>query len=575
MGINLGAFASPILCGWLVDNTRGRYHSGFALAGFGMTLALVTYLIGLRWVVELDQKSGSPLSEESKSRAEESGPEAPMAESLLNRWAPGLLGMLGCILGVGSPLLALAAWISWDTVLALELAAICALVVAGIAHAVRQKARDQVLAILLLAAFAILFWAGSGQSGNAINLWAEQNTNRYLTQPAPEVDLYPETAVMDESGEEPASSPGWWERLGNMFRRLPAKETGEPQGWKEWWGSCWNPVPTAWFQSINPLLIMLLAPLMAILWTWLGRRGLNPSIPTKMALGLLLMALAFGLMAGGAVREAVQTSVPYRGASLPPSLVVNAQRQLCRAQALGDPLPYAAGCLYCDLSSKKIWVIGVLPDLVRDEIVGDTAPADFVAKIEELRKRTEEAGAGSPGWRIMIPLDSVPPGLDLRFAGLGKPAGNKEISFSPGDRLLTSRIVLEEKDMRGLKVAAGDPDLRSSLDDLMIKSNSHRISPTWLLGFFLLATLGELCLSPIGLSMVSQLAPPRFATMLMSVWLLTFSFGNFLGGAWGERWGVWAPVSYFVTAAIVLGTGTLVLVCLIGQIRKLMHGADR
>ena len=55
MGINLGAFASPLLCGWLVENTQGRYHSGFTVAGIGMVLALLTYLIGLRWVVELDQ----------------------------------------------------------------------------------------------------------------------------------------------------------------------------------------------------------------------------------------------------------------------------------------------------------------------------------------------------------------------------------------------------------------------------------------------------------------------------------------------------------------------------------------
>ena len=64
MGINLGALASPILCGWLVENTRGRFHAGFALAGFGMLLALLTYLIGQPWIQELDQTSG-PMSNET------------------------------------------------------------------------------------------------------------------------------------------------------------------------------------------------------------------------------------------------------------------------------------------------------------------------------------------------------------------------------------------------------------------------------------------------------------------------------------------------------------------------------
>src|SRR6185295_10893196 len=52
MGINLGAFVSPLLCGWLAENTRGRFHSGFTVAGLGMVVALLTYLVGLRWIVE-------------------------------------------------------------------------------------------------------------------------------------------------------------------------------------------------------------------------------------------------------------------------------------------------------------------------------------------------------------------------------------------------------------------------------------------------------------------------------------------------------------------------------------------
>ena len=55
MGINLGALISPLLCGWLKENTRGQYHSGFTVAAIGMVIALLTYLLGLRWIVEVDQ----------------------------------------------------------------------------------------------------------------------------------------------------------------------------------------------------------------------------------------------------------------------------------------------------------------------------------------------------------------------------------------------------------------------------------------------------------------------------------------------------------------------------------------
>src|SRR5205807_7049185 len=44
MGINLGAFLSPLVCGWLAENTLGRYHSGFTMAGIGMLCGLLIYL---------------------------------------------------------------------------------------------------------------------------------------------------------------------------------------------------------------------------------------------------------------------------------------------------------------------------------------------------------------------------------------------------------------------------------------------------------------------------------------------------------------------------------------------------
>ncbi|CAN5464020.1 hypothetical protein BH10PLA2_BH10PLA2_22480 [soil metagenome] len=568
MGINLGAFASPILCGWLVENTRGRYHAGFALAGFGMLLALVTYLVGLRWVVELDQKTSENSDRHQPGVPGLADRPTTLSSSWLNRAAPLLLTALGITVAMIVLPLAWIGWISWDNLLGLELAALCALVIAAIAGAVSGKQRDQVLAIVLLALFAILFWAGSGQSGNAINLWADQNTNRYLTRPAPEVALFSDSVAADEAGN--FETEGWWERWSNMFRPLPAKAAVDKvPTWGEWWANSWNPIPTAWFQSINPLLILLLAPFMAILWTGLSRRGVNPSIPTKMALGLLLMALAFGLMLVGASREAQSTSVGFSG-KLPPTLTVNEQGQLCRRGRPGEPSHiYAAGRLFYEAGDHCFKIVGVLPDLVRDEIVGDTAPAEFLAAIDRLKKDVTESGQ-----KVEVRFDQKPPGFDLRYAGFGIPTGNNRLNYDSTTGTLRASSVLEENEIRGLKVAGGNPELRASLNELMVKSNTARVSPLWLAGFFLLTTLGELCLSPIGLSMVSQLAPARFASLLMSVWLLTFSFGNFLAGALGERWGVWPPLPYFATISAVLAIGTMVLLLFRKFIRRLMHGVE-
>jgi len=56
------------------------------------------------------------------------------------------------------------------------------------------------------------------------------------------------------------------------------------------------------------------------------------------------------------------------------------------------------------------------------------------------------------------------------------------------------------------------------------------VSPLWLMAVYLLHTVGELCLSPVGLSAMTKLAPARVSGLLMGVWFLSLSMGNYLGG---------------------------------------------
>ena len=74
-------------------------------------------------------------------------------------------------------------------------------------------------------------------------------------------------------------------------------------------------VPTAWFQSINPLMILILAPLLSTFWGWLDSKGRGISIPRKMGHGLILLGLGFNVLIfallsrGGDVNELPDTSV--------------------------------------------------------------------------------------------------------------------------------------------------------------------------------------------------------------------------------------------------------------------------
>jgi POT family proton-dependent oligopeptide transporter len=100
-------------------------------------------------------------------------------------------------------------------------------------------ARDRTIAMLIIFAFNILFWMFYEQAGNSFTFLADQIVDRVLG--------------------------------GFVF-------------------------PTAWFQSVSALAVIVLAPIVAWLWVWLAKRNLNPSIPRKFGLGLLFNGLAFLLL---------------------------------------------------------------------------------------------------------------------------------------------------------------------------------------------------------------------------------------------------------------------------------------
>lgn len=87
------------------------------------------------------------------------------------------------------------------------------------------------------------------------------------------------------------------------------------------------------------------------------------------------------------------------------------------------------------------------------------------------------------------------------------------------------------------------------------------VSPLWLvLGYFIM-TVAELCLSPIGLSLVSKLAPRKFLSLTMGCWFLTSFIGNLIAGLWGGQYEAFTPSELFGVLAI-LSFITLILLLL-------------
>ncbi|MCI0376335.1 MAG: peptide MFS transporter [Gemmataceae bacterium] len=75
--------------------------------------------------------------------------------------------------------------------------------------------------------------------------------------------------------------------------------------------------------------------------------------------------------------------------------------------------------------------------------------------------------------------------------------------------------------------------------------NAGRVSVFWLIGGYFLVTIGELCLSPMGLSVVSKLAPARHAGLFMGGWFVATAIGNYFSGAIGVFWREWSHSAFF------------------------------
>jgi POT family proton-dependent oligopeptide transporter len=81
----------------------------------------------------------------------------------------------------------------------------------------------------------------------------------------------------------------------------------------------------------------------------------------------------------------------------------------------------------------------------------------------------------------------------------------------------------------------------------------------WLFGYFVFVTTGELYLSPIGLSLVSKVAPGRILSMMMGVWLATSFAGNFLSGWLGSFWTAMDKADFFLMIAAIAGAAGVVI----------------
>ena len=241
MGINVGAFAGPIVCGWLGQNWN--WHWGFSAAGFGMVLGLIQFRLGY-----------GRLGDAGVLRSDRT-PE--QRSSLSRRFFGGCAVLAAALVGFGYLVSSGVIPLSL-TQIATGLAALILTVVIVYflylmffgGHDVVEK--KKIGAIFWFALLAVIFWSGFEQAGSSLNLFANDYTDR---------------------------------TIGSLS------------------------YPASWLQSVNALFIVIMAPVFGWLWVWLANRNANPSTPVKFALGLLLLAAGFFVIAWGAANATPDSPV--------------------------------------------------------------------------------------------------------------------------------------------------------------------------------------------------------------------------------------------------------------------------
>lgn len=366
MGINLGAFFSPLICGALAEKVD--YKWGFFAAGVGMVIGVIVFqLLKDKYILSSDgQKIGGKPNKATEDvvahdREADLG-NAGVAAKVEKKaeFTPARIGTWVVIYAALWFLFLYVIDFNWISTLVFATSLTASGFIITDPNLTKIE-RDRIIVVYIAAFFVIFFWSAFEQAGASLTLFADQQTDRTIF------------------------------------------------GWE---------MPASWFQSVNPLAIIIFAPIFASLWTGLGKRNREPASPLKQAIGLFLLALGY--------------------------------------------------------------------------------------------------------WVIAVGVDGV------------------------------------------------DSTMKASM--------------FWLLGMYILHTWGELCLSPIGLSMVARLAPKRLASLLMGVWFLANAMANDFAGMLSQLYPEGGKATsifgyqvetlndFFMIFVVFSGVAALILFLLSKKMLKMMHG---
>ena len=290
MGINLGAFMSPLVCGTIGEKVG--WGLGFASASVGMVIGVLTFFIFQSWL----GKAGFPPHVDATDETRLG--KRDLVHIVI--WIAGCVGAVFLFLGLWALLGPL--WTMFTGGGKAAIALWVAVAVAGYYWLHNTKDPDAVpftreeverlIVVCVVCFFVIFFWMGFEQAGGTMNLFADEHTDRLLDLPWGDADPEHEVTYWAQVGEiragYEAETLGAGEDDPSLDEAL--REIDVPEGY-------WL-FPATWFQSVNPLFIIALAPLFSMMWTRWDKTRMALSTPAKMGWGMIVLGVGFVVMWG-------------------------------------------------------------------------------------------------------------------------------------------------------------------------------------------------------------------------------------------------------------------------------------
>ncbi len=335
--------------------------------------------------------------------------------------------------------------------------------------------------------------------------------------------------------------------------------------------TAWNVTGTI-SNAINPFWIIVLTFPLVWCWGFLDKRGKEPATPTKMAIGMMLTGLSFFVLYFAAIQG--ENYQPMANELTNGAFRVN-ERIIGQMRTDGVPEDVLTK-LRDTKGADKSYIIndkkfqtdstfgGALSTIVVN-LKSDGVPEETAKKVGDVELDDKELPKAKFAENQTFPMYLTKVTDKLRAEGV--PADVLANIQSYQNKKFTGEAKLTDT----VKKVVGEGQSAPVMSKILNRAYLFQVSPFWLLLAYAIISLGELMLSPMGLSLVSKVAPIRLRGLMMGGWFVATAIGNKLTMI-GIYWSIWYQSSFFIVLGSMALVMAVVLFLLLKPLKKAMPG---